>query len=362
MKSTKITLYKNHRNSIGYWSIWYEGNIIHIEHAQTLDGARISHTEMVTNGRAGRTIREQIRLRIRSRVLKQLDKGYVKTLVEAQSPPTNTLGLAQPMLALPIGKVPKIDFSSSFLQYKLNGHRCLMTKRDGEVIAYSRQGKQFKVLDHLTEPMSNVLKEGETIDGELYLHGAPLQKIASLIKRDTKLPKTESICYYVYDIIDHRSYSYRLNTLESIKPHFPDNVFLVDTHGYESDDRMWWMFSKARDEGYEGLILRQDNLPYETGRRSKSLVKIKATMDAEFLVAGMEQSKDGWAILRCLVDPVNKPGVEFKVSAPGDIRTKHNIWQHREDYVGTMVTVEFSELTSDGVPFHPVATGFRKDL
>jgi hypothetical protein len=56
-----------------------------------------------------------------------------------------------------------------------------------------------------------------------------------------------------------------------------------------------------------------------------------------------------------------KPGVTFKVSAPGTLENKKHIWDNQESFIGQFVTVEFFEWTLDGRPLHPVAIDFREE-
>ena len=47
------------------------------------------------------------------------------------------------------------------------------------------------------------------------------------------------------------------------------------------------------------------------------------------------------------------------VSAPGNMDDKVRILTEADNYIGKSVNVKYSNITKDGVPFHPVATAFR---
>lgn len=81
---------------------------------------------------------------------------------------------------------------------------------------------------------------------------------------------------------------------------------------------------------------------------------MKKWFDYEFLVINIKESADGWAILTCIIS--NKT---FTVSAPGTMSEKIHVLNNMEDYIGKKVTVKYSQITKDGIPFHPVATGWR---
>ncbi len=352
MKSTKVTLYKNHLNNIGTWSIWFEGNTIFIEHASVIGGSAVRHIELVSEGKQSRTLQQQVVSRIKSRINKQLDKGYVKTYDEALKPPTNAMNMIQPMLAQPFKRVLSIS-NTMYVQPKLDGHRCLITRQNGKMLAYSRQGKSIDTIDHI---LNNIdIPEGTTLDGELYVHGEKLQTIASWSKRLQDLSK--KLEYHVYDMVSDEKFSDRLWQLNTFN--FGAGICRVYTeeiNPYEID--LTNLLKHTLNAGYEGLILRDDKTGYQAGRRSKSLIKLKQTADAEFKVVDIKPSKTGWAVLTCITDE----GREFGVSAPGTHEQKTHVLQEPNKYLERYVTVEFSQLTKDNIPFHPVAIRWRDDL
>lgn len=345
-----IILYKNHANSIGYWKIWSKENVIHIMHAVTLGGSPVHHTETVHEGKQGRSVLQQVQHRIQSRINKQMDKGYVTTKEEASKPPTNALNFLQPMLAQPLKRV-LIDVNKHLVQLKYNGHRCLVTKHEGDIIAYSRQGKLIDTIPHILEKID--IPEGVTLDGELYCHGQSLQTIASWAKRAQE--DTKRLMYVVYDVISVESY---LDRYEWLKEQKFWNLPIILSPTWHLKNELTDELRRAKNEHYEGLILRNETGGYQPGRRSKFLVKVKSCMDAEYPVVDVIPSKDNWGILVCMLPN----GDTFKTSAPGTIAQKKEVLQNKENYIGKDVTVEFAEYTKDNVPFHCVATGWRDDL
>ena len=356
-----ITLYKKHKNSVGVWHIFNTHNVIHIQHATKLDGTLVCHEETVSAGLQGRTLEQQVDHRIRSRVNKQQDKGYVHSFEAAQKKPTNTMGFLQPMLATQQKRAKDLVTNACY-QPKLDGHRCLITKRDGEVIAYTRAGKPIPSIHHITDELQVVIKEGQTLDGELYIHGMLLQDIGSLIKKEQV--NTKRLQYWVYDTLQEDSFRERFAGLKILIRDL-EHTRLTPTSTRYTDD-LPTMLRRMIDRGYEGLMVRAGSQGYEAGRRSQSLIKVKAFLDDEFEVLDVTPSKDGWGVLTCkLNDPDasydNQPAT-FMVSAPGSHEEKRLILDTKLDYVGKLVTVEYSMLTKDGVPFHPVALRFREDI
>lgn len=347
-----LTLYKNHKNGVGTWKIWNEGCVIHIAHASVLDGAEVHHIELVDGGKQSRTLDEQVNHRIQSRINKQKDKGYVESYEEALTAPTNALNLLQPMLAQPLKRIGRLpDFIN--LQLKYDGHRCLITKYGGELIAYSRQGKYITTIQHILKDID--IDEGTTLDGELYAHGVPLQTVSSWIKRSQE--DSLKLKYHVYDIIEDEPYSKRLQTLKELN--LRNASVLVPTHYLEvSKINLTSLLQEVKHKNYEGLIVRTDTHGYEAGRRSASLIKVKSFLDGEYEIVDVLQSRDNWGILVLRTED----GKTFKASAPGDIPQKRKALHNKDNLLGKMVNVEYSLLTKDGIPFQPVCTRYIDDV
>lgn len=350
-----IHLYRKNANSIGTWRIWSEGNVIRIAHATVQGGSEVFHEETVQTNMSGRSIEEQVALRIRSRVSRMLDKGYKATLAEAQASSSNQMGLDRPMLAHPIKRASRINYSGAVLQKKLDGHRCLITRQDDRLIAYTRQGKPIPSIKHILGELEERIPEGTTLDGELYCHGVKLQTIGSWIKREQ--PATENLFFACYDMISADRYIDRHAELSEIVAGSKKVVALPYRPWTGHEDTMAW-FKEVRASGFEGLMLRLDNVPYEAGKRSYGLLKIKEFEQAEFKVVGFEKSSTGWAICKC----VTESGGRFDCSAPGSVAEKIYVWENQAEFRFRMLTVDFAHWTDDGLPFQPTAIRWREDI
>jgi ATP-dependent DNA ligase len=246
-----------------------------------------------------------------------------------------------------------LNLSNHFVQYKYNGHRCLITNDGEQNIAYSRNGKEIKTINHILDGLN--LDKGQTLDGELYIHGKKLQNIGSLVKKIQ--PDNKYLNYIVYDTITPDPYEKRLDRL--IKAQFNAGITVAPTRYGDTIKSMAEELTRAILDGYEGLMLRANDTGYQAGKRSKSLIKVKQALDSEFIVIDVIPSVDGWGILECLVDIRSEK--TFRVSAPGTIQDKTNILINKYKYIGSFVNVEFFEWTNDGKPFHPVAMFFREE-
>lgn len=317
-----------------------------------LDGDMQEQREYVSHGKAGRTLREQINSRVNSIINKKLDKGYVYDIEEASKSKhaTNALGFVKPMLAQPFDKVRDIRWDGISIQRKYNGHRCLITNHGSDIIAYSRNGKIITSIDHILRTID--IPENMTVDGELYIHGLSLQKISSLVKR--RQPESADLVYVAYDVVLPAVYPDRLRVLERALKGSQATI-AETTHHHRKKPNVPLALSEAVSQGYEGLVLRPLGFGYETGKRSKGLIKVKQVMDDEFLVIAVERSAEGYAVLVC----VTEEGKQFKATAPGNHSEKREVLENASHYVGMFVRISFAEWTEDKVPFHPVAEMFR---
>lgn len=369
MKTNTINLYKKTATGdIQHWQIHVKDWDIHIHYGK-LGGAMQDQIERVPEGLGGRTRREQVISRVKSRINKQKDKGYVTTVQEAQSKPVvNSMGLPKPMLAQSMKRFSgTIDPKEWWVQYKYDGHRCIITRQQGELVAYSRNGKPINTIDHVLIELDPYIGEGDFFDGELYHHGTKLQTIASWIKRDQE--NTKNLQYIIFDTIRPEPFKQRVKFLQNMRSNIQNQnaicltsiqvAMTISINEITKAISLNGLLKMSVEAGYEGLILRDGAMKYETDKRSKGLVKFKQFYDEEFKVIDIAISRDGWGVLVCITN--GKPPQVFKVSAPGTVGEKMTVIENPDEYVGRMVNVQYSMLTNDGVPFHPVATGYRDD-
>lgn len=355
---SEVTLYaKDGKGNIRVWTGRVTDSGLEYEWG-SLGGSMQTQTEEV-EAKSTRTWDEQCMLQLSSKVAKKRDAGYCYKLEDAQNNArTNALNLARPMLAQTYDH-PRQVKEGALWQYKYNGLRCLMVKTAQGIVAYSRNGKPFTTLGHITSGLELIMEEGDTLDGELYSHGKTLQSILSFIKR--KQPGTAEIKYHIYDKISPDPFWKRYKDLqealgddETLPYRVVPTLPLAASVGRLAE-AVKSVLSEARTSGYEGIMIRHSTAGYESGKRSKSLLKVKVWLDEEYEIIAVHDSKDGWAILECKLPN----GRSFTVSAPGSIAEKRNVLRYRANYLGKWVSVQFAEFTKDGIPFHPVATMFR---
>lgn len=349
------------RGQVRVWSIYpsYEEEGFYM-HSGVLCGEMQEKFVHVEENSSGRDIHEQIDLEVASRVKKKVDLGYKETVSEARKMVgRDANGNLRPMLAHKYDP-NRVDWSNAFVQYKYDGHRCLIEVRDGRARAYTRRGLPIRTIGHILDQLGDL--DDCILDGELYVHGEPLQTITSLVKRVQ--PDNQKLRFILYDMMDmDASFQDRLYEIlrvaEICNAAAKDSAIKVAlTERVTSDNAVQEFFALARERGYEGAIVRISERGYEPGKRSRQTLKVKKMHDDEFKVVDISESADGWAILHCETDQKHR----FRCSAPGNIREKKLVLKNREQYIGRKVTVEYSHWTDQGTPFHPVAVRFQEDI
>lgn len=357
----KYTFYRKSSFGISTWTIWYEGSIIYYSSAVVEGGAEKVHAEAVHINQSGRTLDKQIELQMASRLSRMLDKGYKATREEALLGSTNQLGLVNPMLAQPLEKIKIPTISEdrpAYMQYKYDGHRCLVTRFEGKMLAYTRKGKIISTIPHVLDILESRIPEGVTLDGELYVHGQSLQAISSYIKRNQ--PASATLAYHIYDVVENEPFDFRWRFLTELIGYVEGpQVHCVPTHKVHSLEAVFDHFKQSRAAGYEGSMLRLSIRGYEDGKRSDQLIKVKERSDEDFTVVDVFPGKGDIGILKLQLN--DRPGT-FDCTAPGSVDQKREILAHKDQYIGRKVTVLFANKTADGIPFHGVAERFVEEL
>jgi ATP-dependent DNA ligase len=252
-----------------------------------------------------------------------------------------------------------------YIQPKLDGIRCLIYIKNGEIVNQSRQLKYFKNLSHINNELSDFFKKYQSIvlDGELYNHDIEFNRIAGIIKKE-KLKEEDSrnllnIEYHIYDcftINEPAPFDGRMNFLKKEIKNMK-YIKLLQTIECKSPDNLLELHSKFIENKYEGTILRNKDAYYEF-TRSKNLQKFKSFMDDEFEIVNYKQGSghdEGAVIWRCK----NKEGKEFDCRPTGSIEERKKYFENGHKYIGKMLTITYQELSEYGIPRFPVGKSVR---
>lgn len=331
---SKILYQKTKTGATNQWRVYTIGAILYTEFGQV--GGKLQTTSgtpcIATNvGRSNeRNLEQQAIFEAEAMVKKQLRLKYSETIEEA-----NEVRI-QPMLALDGHKI-KFTFPVK-VQRKFDGFRMMKLK---DLTLLSRGNKTYDV-KHIKEELKQI--PFDMTDGELYIHGLPLQKISSLVRKPQL--GSEKLEYHIYDIPCDKPWREREKMLQSIKS--TEHIKVVETYIANNMEELVKFHDQFIEEGYEGAIIRIEDGLYELGKRSSSLLKWKAFEDAEFKIVSIGVGTGKYSecpIFKCKNDINDKT---FDVVPIGNMEAKKEMLDNSN--IGKLLTVKFLGRSNDGIP------------
>ena len=277
--------------------------------------------------------------------------------------------MIQPMLAYKVGK-KEVDWSEKvFMQPKLDGVRCVISK-DG---AYSRTGKEWLNIHHITANLEPFFEKypDVVLDGELYNHELKddFEKIISLVRKTKpqegdRVESAGYVQFHCYDYIPgpalrQAKFSSRIVWLEAELP-VSYCVKFVNTYEVNKYEEALNLHTDGfLANGYEGSILRLDR-PYEC-KRSYNLQKFKDFHDTEATIIGYETGKGKFTGLIGKFIMQDDDGVEFgcPIGKGYNFDDRRDILNNVHDYIGQRATFTYFERTKAGSYRHPLYKTLR---
>lgn len=354
--------YKSKDGAIIQWRVWSSGIFVMTEWGQI--GGKLQQSskkaEAKNVGRSNATsATQQAEIEVKAMHVAKLKRKYSATEAEAQE--VNFL----PMLAQDFRKHHNGLKYPVYVQPKLDGFRCLASKENGVVTLSSRSGDSFD-LEHIQKELEQTLPDNTVVDGELYRHNTPFQKIASWIKK--RHPESKTLQYHIYDIPESSGHTDlpmtdRVQLLSVLEKHKWEHICIVETQEALSFDDVLQYERLYVAGNYEGAIVRIPSMKYEYGHRSYGLLKVKSFSDNEYRVtngrAGVGKMSD-----QCIFECVTSEGKKFNVVPMGTAEERRKYLKDLKKYVGKFLTVKYFGVSEENVPRFPVGKGFRpeKDL
>lgn len=373
MKIFPILYKKSNLDKIQTWSIETDGADITVRHGQ-INGAIQVATETIKSGknpgRANETSAEQqALLESKAKWIKQLKKGYCKTLAEAESGVVDSIiqGGIEPMLA-PSKIYP--HFASKlkwpvYVQPKLDGTRLIAILKDGKCTLWSRTRKPVNSLPHIVKAVEEKMGGyGDLIlDGEAfsYAYRNNFEDLISLIRCDAPAPGHEAVDYHIYDLPSclenfgkrNAALHKMLNKTNSSAPLVEVQTLVAKNH-----EEIMAIHEENLALEYEGSMIRNDG-PYEEGRRSIHLQKLKNFTDSEYPILGAEEGRGKDAGTVGAFVCVTPEGKRFRARLKATYEHRRHLFENPEEWQGKLLTVKYQNLSADGVPRFPIGKGLR---
>ena len=347
-------------------------------------------------GKQGRNSYEQSVFEARAKIKKQMDKNYRATKAELTDIPilamlADSFVKAGHRIKWELG----VDISD-----KMDGMRAMIVHANGAAVIKSRTN-QIKRVPHLSNELDSRMQDGDILDGEIYFHGAILQDIISAVNREDTQKEIDKVLraikkhgpdyrrpskvegvenptlaeelahaeyihwlrprlkFVAFDKPSDKVWHKRLDDLNTyMEERFTDNEF-VSVIRYV---RVWdeaavkVLHADAVQRGFEGVMLRNRNGLYESGKRSADLQKYKVMISGEFLIVDLIADKQGNGVYVCENDiNVRQFNVVF-----GSMNERLSALRNKDAIVRSYLTVDYQTRYKDTLlPQFGVGKGVR---
>ena len=370
-KQLPIIYSRTSNGGVQQWEIIIKGNTFYTK-VGLLDGkitiSKLTNVLGKNIGRANETSEEeQAYLEAKRKWDKKIEKGYHENIKDIDKKSI----YFEPMLAHKyVDRKDEVVFPV-YGSIKIDGHRATLSKRG----LYTRNGKKYMSCNHIEELLKSLfIKHPEwIIDGELYTHNYPFEKITSLIRK-TK-PTVENleeskkiIQYYIFDgVVDDISLGFK-DRFEIIKNEIVkiigknDSIVCVSNTELNNHKEINDMHDKFVQQGYEGLMIRVINSKYEN-KRSKSLLKFKKFFDEEFEIIDIIEGSGNRSGMAGSLRVKSKQGIIFNSGIRGGEEYYKQLLNNKQKLIGKLATIRYQEKTEEDIPRFPVAVQIdRSDI
>lgn len=362
------TLFKlTSTNAIQQWTIRVEGRDIVTEFGQVDGKMQVTQDTIKSGKNLGRsnetTEQEQACAEAHAKWEKQKKKGYVERISDAERGKVDELiqGGISPMLAFPFNKQGHKIKYPAYIQKKYDGCRMIAMLRDGKCTLWSRTRKPITSLPHIIKEIENRFKKDVILDGEAYNDKFKdnFEELIHLVRQEEPDPNHTEVQYHVYDIVTQDPFDKRLTNLRQLLGQFKSKyLVLADTYKVESEEEVPEFYAQFRSEGLEGAILRNADGLY-VNKRSYDLIKVKEMQDEEFRIIGCEEGRGKLMGHVGAFFCHTKDGKEFKAKMAGSIDRLKEYFDNPNLWKNKVLTVQFQDYTSYGIPRFPVGKAIR---
>ena len=345
------------------WEIIVEGNTFFVKEG-LVNGKLTENKPTIVKGKnIGRsnqtTDEEQAYLQAKRKWQKKIEKGYHQDINDIN----DESKYFEPMLAHKYNdRKDKVIFPV-ILQRKYNGGR-LVARKEG---CFSRNGKRYESCPHITEILKPIFDKHKdwVIDGEIYTHDKPFEKIMSLVRKTKptmeNLEESKKIIQiHIYDgVVDDKSLGY-IERFEIIKKEILNLVgknksiaFVEYVIGNNHND-IEKFHNQFVKEGFEGIMIRVIGSPYEN-KRSINLLKFKKFFDDEFEIVDITEGVGNRQKMAGSIMIKTKDGKVFNSGIKGGEDYYRELWKNRSKLIGKLATIRYQNLSDkEKVPIFPV--------
>lgn len=291
-------------------------------------------------------------------ITKKYRLGCDKKVVNSVIP--NLIPTFDVMLGTPLEKCQLKPNEPISISRKLNGTRTAFVGNK----CMTRQGKEYKGLEHIIKDLINMGYENMFVDGELLYKNKEGLSDSEAFQKGTGIAMSKDgdksqLKLVVFDMFPldefnsgksklsyfDRKHTYLKEFSENLKQHPTENLELVQIV-YEGTDRseIWKWLDYAEEHDWEGCMVNTDS-PYEC-KRTKTLMKVKKFFDTSLKVIDVEEgtgrNKGRLGAIVCkYYDNTVKCGSGFSDEQ------RDYFWNHKDEILDKIVDIKYKEVTTD---------------
>jgi DNA ligase-1 len=257
------------------------------------------------------------------------------------------------------------------LECKLDGVRVLAVVSGASVALYSRNGKVFENFPQIAESIEEhahlfrqyIKTPSFVLDGEIV--GESFQKLMKQAHRKSNA-KTDDMVYHIFDILPLADFERghwnaqqykRLAVLDGARERLEESFTClrimpgleVDLDTAEGHDIMRRFAQDAVTQGFEGIMIKSLDAPYEC-KRSSFWMKWKPTITVDLEIVEFEQGTGrNEGRLGAMVCEGVDDGRRIRVNVGSGFSDsdRDEYWNHRRDLVGHVVEVQADAVTQN---------------
>ena len=257
------------------------------------------------------------------------------------------------------------------IEVKLDGVRVItIVRADGRVDMFSRNGKELANFPHIAEQISNVIKQKDTsksmdvvLDGEIM--SSSFQDLMKQVHRKDNVEAGDAILH-LFDVIpladfeqgvynkDQETRSEMVKFWVATNKDMLPNVValeneLVDLDTPEGQTRFKEINAQAIAGGYEGIMIKDLDAPYEC-KRSVAWLKLKPFIEVSLEVSDVEEGTGkNVGRLGALVCEGTDDGKAIRVNVGSGFTDsdRDSFWNSRDKLPGQIVEVRADAVTQN---------------
>ena len=350
------------------------------------DSFTLTLTGFVTRNVTGNTARDMIQAMMKSATKKEWNGWYRRILIKdlrcgiSEKTVNKVVEKKYTDYAIPVFGCQLAHDSANhenkvsgkkLIEVKLDGVRVITVVRaDGRVDMFSRNGKELNNFPHIVEQISSVIKQKGSsksmdvvLDGEIM--SSSFQDLMKQVHRKSDVQSDDAVLnlFDVLPLADFEQGVYNkdqttrsqmvkfwVDTNQTLLPNvtYVANE-LVDLDTEEGQKRFKEINQKAIDGGYEGIMIKDPDAPYEC-KRSVAWLKLKPFIEVSLEVKEVEEGTGkNLGRLGALVCEGTDDGKEIRVNVGSGFTDFHrdSYWNSRDRLPGQIVEVRADAITQN---------------